>query len=503
MEVALISEGTYPHMFGGVSVWCDQLVRGMVGYDYSFHVIDLLSSGTEPVVWELPDNVASVANIPLWGQPSARRPPGRLARRVFRELLAEFVDVLLAPCDAHGRRRFAEVLPVMFEYAQAENLTASMASEDAVRVLSGAWRDLWADGDASAPSLRDALIALQLLEHALRPLSAPPVEVDVLHAVTNGLGALPALTAHWRYGTPMIVTEHGIYLREQYINGRRGPYRWPVKALYLAFIQQLCALGYAEAELIAPGNAYNQRWERRMGAVPEAIKTVYNGVDPGEFPAVAGEPESPTISWAGRVDPIKDLETLLHAFSLVRKEIPDARLRVFGGSPKGRESYLHKCQALAEKLGVDGAATFEGRVDEIRDAYVAGHVVALSSISEGFPYTLIEAMVCGRPCVATDVGGVSEAVADTGFVVPPRDPEAMARACLKLLQDKELRTRLGTAARDRALAMFTVDRAISTYDEIYSFVGSGRRLPAVAALAESGEPPTLTEEIDALWGAAS
>jgi hypothetical protein len=101
----------------------------------------------------------------------------------------------------------------------------------------------------------------------------------------------------------------------------------------------------------------------------------------------------------------------------------------------------------------------------------------LCSISEGFPYTLIEAMTCGRPCVATDVGGVTEAAGDTGLVVPPRHPAELAQACLTLLRDRELRKRLGDAARLRALEYFTVDRAISAFDEIYMFLGTGRPLP--------------------------
>ena len=101
----------------------------------------------------------------------------------------------------------------------------------------------------------------------------------------------------------------------------------------------------------------------------------------------------------------------------------------------------------------------------------------LCSITEGFPYTLIEAMTCGRPCVATDVGGVTEAVGDTGLVVPPRRPAELAEACLTLLRDRELRQRLGAAARERALEFFTVDRAISAFDEIYAFLGTGRPLP--------------------------
>jgi len=107
---------------------------------------------------------------------------------------------------------------------------------------------------------------MQLIEHCLRPLSHPSVQADVVHVATNGLGVLPALTAKWQYGTPMIVSEHGIYLREQYLHSPKLPYRWPVKAFYLGFLRQICALGYHEAESIVPCNVYNRRW--RNGSVP-------------------------------------------------------------------------------------------------------------------------------------------------------------------------------------------------------------------------------------------
>ena len=124
--------------------------------------------------------------------------------------------------------------------------------------------------------------------------------------------------------------------------------------------------------------------------------------------------------------------------------------------------------------------------------------MVLCSIAEGFPYTLIEAMTCGRPCVATDVGGVGEAVADTGMIVPPRSPEALADACLTLLQDASLRRKLGAAARMRALEYFTVDRAISAFDEIYTFVGAGLSLPTAEMDDESDDmmPASLAERDD-------
>jgi hypothetical protein len=137
---------------------------------------------------------------------------------------------------------------------------------------------------------------------------------------------------------------------------------------------------------------------------------------------------------------------------------------------------LERCRAEAAELGLGEQATFEGRVPDIREAYAAGHVFVLCSISEGFPYSLIEAMACGRACVGTDVGGVSEALGDdAGLIVPPRSPAALAGACVRLLRDDGLRRTLGAAARARSVEHFTVDRAVSAFDELYQLLGSGSR----------------------------
>jgi glycosyltransferase involved in cell wall biosynthesis len=500
MKVALTAEGTYPHQFGGVSVWCDQLIRGLPQYD--FIVIPLVATGNEPTRWQLPSNVKSVVTIPLWGRPPPVSLRSRLSRGRNDSLLRELIDVLLSP-PTEAQDRFTNVMHELFSYGQARNLRAVLTSERAVRLLSDAWRQRWseilpestaaappnrfngqgkADPERIVPTLGDTVVAMQLFEHALRPFSHPPVQADVVHTVTNGLGVLPAVATKWRYGLPMIVTEHGMYMREHYLHMRRPQFGWPVKDLYLRFLRRLCTLGYHEADVIAPGNVYNKRWEAELGADISRIRTVYNGVDPAVFPVLSEEPEVPTISWVGRIDPVKDLETLLRAFSLVIKEIPQARLRIFGSPPQGGEAYLERCQAEAANLGISKHATFEGRVPEIRDAYAAGHLFVLSSISEGFPYTLIEAMACGRACVATDVGGVSEAVGDVaGIVVPPRSPAALADACLRLLRDDSLRRTMGAAARARAVEHFTVDRAISAFDEMYTLLGSGSHEVATAA----------------------
>lgn len=309
------------------------------------------------------------------------------------------------------------------------------------------------------------------------------------HAASGGLATLPGLIASQQYGVPFLLTEHGIYLRERYLGYRTGPYRWPVKALLLGFYRMLAEESYRRAALVTPGNRYNRRWEERGGTPSAHIRTVYNGVDPAAFPPAGPEPETPTLSWAGRVDPIKDLETLIRAFAIVQREIPDAKLRLFGGTPKGGEAYRDGCIALAAELGIADSVVFEGRVADITDAYAAGNVVMLSSISEGFPFTLIEAMSCGRSTVSTDVGGVREAVGDTGLVVPPREPEPMAAAAIELLRDPERRARLGEQARLRVIEQFTLRQNIDGFRGIYTeLLGTSRWLPEGVVAVTDGPP---------------
>ncbi|MFF9776079.1 GT4 family glycosyltransferase PelF [Streptomyces sp. NPDC013978] len=461
-RVTLLTEGTYPHSHGGVSVWCDQLVQGMP--DLDFDVIAVTGTGREPLVWDLPAHVSRVLSVPMWGAPPEGRAPRGRARHRLTTAYERFLTALLDPGAEDG---FA---PALYELARAAadgTLSPFLRSDRAIAQLAAVWNRPGLAVREARPTLHDALTATSLLEHALRPLAAPTPETGVAHAVSGGVAVLPGLAALERHGVPLLLTEHGVYLRERYLGYRTAPYRWPVKAVVLGFFRLLAEETYRRAALITPGNRYNRLWEEQGGADPESIRTVYNGVDPAAFPPAGPEPETLTLSWAGRVDPIKDLETLIRAFALVRARLPHTRLRLFGGTPRGGEAYRERCEALAAELGHGDAVTFEGRVDDIKDAYAAGNVVMLSSISEGFPFTLIEAMSCGRATVSTDVGGVREAVGDTGLVVPPRDPEAMARAALDLLGDPARRRAMGEAARLRVIEQFTLRQTIDTFRSIY------------------------------------
>ncbi|MEU9147895.1 GT4 family glycosyltransferase PelF [Streptomyces sp. NPDC048349] len=476
-HVTMLTEGTYPHVHGGVSTWCDQLVRGMPEVD--FNVIALTGSGREPVTWELPRNVYRHTSVPLWGAPPrhGRRTALRgKAQRRFTEVYETFLLSLLDP----GRGGFSGALRELAVLASAGRLAPALRSESVLRLLMTVWSRPGLTTAAAAPTIHDALTATDLLEHALRPLCVRIPRDSVAHAVSSGLATLPALAAKYLDEVPFLLTEHGIYLRERYLGYRSAAQRWPVKALMLGFYRELNTEGYRQADLITPCNQYNRRWEERGGAAPDRIRTVYNGVDPHAFPDAGPEPEVPTLSWCGRIDPIKDLETLIRAYAFMREELPALRLRLFGPVPAGCEEYKLRLEKLAADLGVTDGISYEGRIEQVALAYAAGSIVMLSSISEGFPFSIIEAMSCGRTTVSTDVGGVREAVGDTGLVVPPREPETMARATLALLRDDERRAELGRAARSRVVEKFTLHQSVDGFRHIYRELAGQPVLPVRA-----------------------
>lgn len=470
--LTLVTEGGYPFAGGGVSAWCDQLIRALP--DADVEVVALTGSGPGQPVFELPENVQRVTTVGLWAHRSPGRPPRGRARARFADAYAALLSSVLGPVTSVPD--VADALGALFDYAQEHDLTAALSTDRAVALLADTWR-AWPPGfddprvdRRTPPLLGDAALVTTWVEHMLRPFSAPVARGRIVHCASNGLAGLVGLAAAWSRGTPIVLSEHGVYLRERYLAHGDTPYSWAVKSALLRLTKAITDTVYAHADVVVPGNFYNRRWQERGGVASPSIHTVYNGVDPDEFALAGPEPVEPTVVFLGRIDPLKDLETLLRAFAIVHRELPAARLRIFGVPAPSRRDYLERCQRLLTELGLDGAATFEGRARDAREAYAAGQVVALSSISEGFPYSVLEAMSCGRPTVSTDVGGVAEAVGDAGLVVPARDPEAFARACLHLLGSPQARARSAAASRARVLEHFTLERSTQQFRVLYGAV---------------------------------
>ncbi|MCC2265358.1 DUF3492 domain-containing protein [Streptomyces sp. CT1-17] len=521
MRIGLLTEGGYPYVGGEAVLWCDRLVRGLAQHEFDVYALSH-SEHQEAEGWvPLPPQVGRVRTASLWGHEDDGVAYGRRARRRFAECYGELAAALCtgAPGDPAGAAedgstlqadRFAYALYGLADLARDEGgLTTALRSETAVRALERACRTPGAHRAAREARVPDLLTVAARLEHALRPLSLDWYEddglgaVDLCHAASGGPAALPGLLARHFCDAPLLVTEYGVRLRTHYLTEPDSPPA--IRSLLAAFHGLLAAETYRHASVITPGNAHARRWQERCGAERAKLRTVHPGMDAAPFAEAGEAPEyadPQTLVWVGRVEPAKDLVSLLHAFAEIRRAEPGARLRIVG-APSGPEgaAYLAHCKGLAAQLFPDEAdgphavgrnpVSFEEiggpELPSRADAYTAGAVVVLSSVVEGFPSGLVEAMFCGRATVSTDVGAVVEAIGGTGLVVPPRNPRALAEACVALLRDPERRERLGAAARARALELFTVEQNVTAFHGIYLEILSRTPVRRVL-LDDTGEP---------------
>ena len=462
MQILLTTEGTYPSIMGGVSTWCDQLVRGMSDYDY--HLLEVTGPlPTEPA-YSLPANVGALTSARLWTPRAARSGRGVKAEFEFRNGLENLLG--FADDDIKSFARGLLDLATLGTTVDLWPYFDKPSTWDAVRFA--IWR---ANGEQ--PPMAEVALSVNWLKGTLGPLLFIPAVADQAHTTSNGLSAIPAWLAAKAHGIPLMLTEHGLYLRERYLSLTSEGNPPGMKLLRSRFYLALARLIYEDADLVVSVSEFNRTWQIELGAAAEKTRVVYNGVAPEAFPEAAWHADqAPTVSWVGRIDPIKDLETLVRSFTTVTQVAPEARLKLFGPVPKGNEAYNAKVRRLVEELDLSKSVTFEGPVKPVHTAYHAADVVALSSISEGFPYVAIEAMMCGRPVVATQVGGVGEAVGDFGRMVDPRAPEEFGAALAELLVDVPLRRRLGEGARERALSLFTLSRMYDGYRGLYGEIGS-------------------------------
>ncbi|MBM3471624.1 MAG: glycosyltransferase family 4 protein [Armatimonadetes bacterium] len=211
---------------------------------------------------------------------------------------------------------------------------------------------------------------------------------------------------------------------------------------------------------------------------PWRLQVIPNGIAPDpwlvdgateEGGRRTGEPC--TAVMIGRFREPKDPVTLVNAWARVGAA---HRLLLVGDGPM-----LPEVEALILKQGLEGCVTVLGARDDVQVLLRTADVFVLSSRWEGMPLAVIEAMMSGLPVVATDVGGVPEAVVDgeTGLLVPPGDPAALASALDRLLTDPALRRRMGEAGRRRALEHFTEERMLTETAAVYERVLSGRAGP--------------------------
>jgi glycosyltransferase involved in cell wall biosynthesis len=281
-----------------------------------------------------------------------------------------------------------------------------------------------------------------------RRLAREGTPVDVLHAHIHRMG-WPAVLAGGVLRRPAVISENSS--------------EWPRRLLTPAALRR-ARIAFPRAALVCPVSRHLRRSIESYG-VRARFRVVANTVDVGVFHPSRHVPRRPPtrlINVALHVE-VKGLDVLLRAFARLVERRGSLTLELIGEGPLTPD-----LRQLAAELGVAEHVRFAGTAspEQIAAALRAAHIFVLSSLSENMPLAVLEALCCGLPVVATDVGGVPEAVdAGAGALAPPRDSEALAGAIETVLDGYERFDRTGIALR--AQARWSFDSVGGTWDEIY------------------------------------
>ena len=196
---------------------------------------------------------------------------------------------------------------------------------------------------------------------------------------------------------------------------------------------------------------------------------------------------TPLIGLVARYDPFKDHVGFLHAAALLLKACPNARFLLCGSNVDRNNSAL---ASLIDSLGLARHCHLLGPRRDVPSVMAALDILASSSISEAFPLTVGEAMACGVPCVATDVGDSAMMVGATGRIVPPRDPQAITDSWNEILaMSPGARHAMGAAARQRVCELFDLQAVTRRYESLYRSLVAGAQRQHIQPA-----PPHLLEE---------
>ena len=233
----------------------------------------------------------------------------------------------------------------------------------------------------------------------------------------------------------------------------------------------------------------------KMRVIPNGFDTTRLQPDPEARRAVRAElgvgPDTPLVGLVARYDPFKDHATFIRAAALVARKVPAARFILCGS---GVDQANKALAAGIEAAGITDKCHLLGPRRDVARVFAALDVLASSSVSEAFPLVLGEAMACGVPCVATNVGDSALIVGSTGRIVPEQDPQTLGAGLADLLAlPVDDRRRLGAAARERVCRLFDLGAITRRYESLYESLVRPRA-------SHESEPVSAVKRIPELAG---
>ena len=488
-DIGLLLEGTYPFIRGGVSSWVHQVITGLPEFTFSLIFLGGDRSHYGEQQYELPDNVTHLECHYLMDTGITEKPRPRRGRasafQAQRELHEQFKSGAPVPKD---------VLHQVFrDLGQKDGITRSdfLHSEESWKMIDESFRK-----HCTEPSFVDYFWTIRMMHAPLFTLADVAQNmpaVRVLHSISTGYAGLLGAIASDQRDIPFFISEHGIYTKERKIDLSQA--QWIddptdqvssnlsdqlgyIRQLWIRFFEALGRLAYQQSDPIISLYQGNRRRQLQDGADAERTRIIPNGIDPKRFEgARAARPERVplVLGLVGRVVPIKDIKTFIRAMRSVCEALPEAEGWIVG--PEDEDPvYVQECKDLVASLGLTHQVRFLG-FQNVNDILPKLGLMVLTSISEALPLVILEAHAAGLPCLATDVGACREllegggpedkALGPSGAVVPIADPEATARAAIRLLSDEAAWRAAQKAGQERVERYYTLTSMFDQYRSIY------------------------------------
>ena len=490
-DVALVQEGTFPYVSGGVSSWINQIIRAYPEIRFAIVFLGSRRADYKAFKYALPDNVVHFEEHYLYEDLNAHHQPAmRSGDPEAFDLVNQLLDALGHGADNVQTMHILRQLVLEMRPGGKLKLEDFLYSQRAWEIICTAYRDHCSD-----PSFVDFFWTVRIMFQPLWLLARVATElipVRVTHCASTGYaGFLGALLEQTR-GTPLILSEHGIYTKErkidlfksEWIRDNRNVFqRDPTELSYFRqmWIQLFEWMGrycYASANPIIALYEANRLRQVADGAMPERTFNIPNGIQLARFaPLRTQRPPTPppVLCLIGRVVPIKDIKTFVRAMRRVANELPGAQGWIAGPAEED-PSYAEECQSLVRSLGLEENIHFLG-FQKVEDLMPRIGLVVLSSISEALPLVLLEGYAAGVPAVSTDVGSCrqlvegldaeDQALGHSGKIVPIADPQQLADAALSLLTDPVAWQAASLAAIARVERYYTDTMMFDRYRAVY------------------------------------
>ena len=487
-DVALLLEGTYPFVSGGVSSWVHQLVRGFPELSFAAVFVGSRAQDYGAIKYELPANVVHLEKHYLYDNAGTQPIEPQAGDAKLFEQVERMHDYFRAP-QAHAADA-GLMAEVSSELSGRLGMDQFLYSEASWNLIRERYRRYCTD-----PSFVDYFWTVRTM-HApiwtLSRVSEGMIPVRAFHTVSTGFAGFLGVLAKRRHRKPLIVSEHGIYTKErkidlfsaQWISDNRSVFGRDVtelpyfRQLWIRFFETLGRACYDSADVITALYEYNRLRQVADGADPARTRNIPNGVNIqlfGALRALRPADPPPVACLIGRVVPIKDVKTFVRALRTVVNRLPQAEGWIAG--PEDEDpAYAAECRAAVKSLGLEDRVKFLG-FQKLTELLPKVGLVVLSSISEALPLVVLEGYAAGVPAVCTDVGscrqlvyGLDEedrALGAGGRIVGIADPDALAAAVLEMLTDPGKWHEAAQAGIRRVEAYYTQDIMFRRYQEVY------------------------------------